>query len=362
MDLRLEQPKNREAWNKAVLSLPEPRLLQSWEWGAFKGRHGWQPTRYLWTDSSTRAGPAPAPRAAASILARRAGPLPLRVMYVPKGPILDVLNEPLLDHILDELARIARRRRALFIKIDPDVEPGTPQGDRVLDALRRRGWQRSDEEIQYRNTILLDLTPSEDELLMNMKSKWRYNVRLAQRKGVTIRQGTKDDLGLLYAMVEETAERAGFVIRPEPYYHDAWGSFMGRDLAVPFIAEFEGQPIAMVIIYSFGQRAIYMVGASLDLHRDTMPNNLLQWEAITWAKDHGCTVYDMWGAPDQLDESDPMWGVYRFKKGFGGRFVETIGAWDYPVSPAGYRLYVALKPRILAAMRWLHWHTPTEHH
>jgi len=356
MALQLEEVMEQSVWDRAVLNLPAPRLLQSWAWGAFKGRHGWQPTRYLWTDPDSGAA-----RAASSILTRRASPLPIRVMYVPKGPILDHLNEPLLDQILTELARIARRRRALFIKIDPDVELATPQIDRVLTALRRRGWQRSNEEIQFKNTLLIDLTASEDELLMNMKSKWRYNVRLAQRKGVTVRQGTTDDLGLLYKMYEETAERAGFVIRPEPYYRDAWGSFMERNLALPFIAEFEGRPIAMVIIYSFGRRAIYMYGASLDLHRDKMPNNLLQWEAINWAKDHGCTIYDMWGAPDELDESDPMWGVYRFKKGFGGRFVETIGAWDYPVSPTGYRLYVTLKPRLLAALRWLHWHTPSDH-
>ena len=355
MDLELKHPASQRAWDQALLNLPAPHLLQTWAWGAFKSRHGWQPSRRLWVNPETDH-----PRAAASVLSRRLGHLPVEVMYVPKGPILDYTDSALIDRVLDGLEKMARRSRALFIKIDPDVEPGAPEGKATLTALRRRGWRRSDEEIQFRNTVLLDLRPSLDELLMGMKSKWRYNVRLAKRKGVTIRPGTSDDLPLLYEMYQETAERGDFVIRPKAYYHDAWGAFIAQDLAQPFIAEVEGQPVAMVIIYRFGERAIYMYGASLIHHRDKMPNNLLQWEAIQWAKERGCTVYDMWGAPDELDESDPMWGVYRFKKGFGGEFVEHIGAWDYPTTGAGYRLYRAVMPRVLAAMRWLHWRRTSE--
>jgi lipid II:glycine glycyltransferase (peptidoglycan interpeptide bridge formation enzyme) len=281
-------------------------------------------------------------------------------MYVPKGPVLDYGDGALLKHVLDWLETTARRRRALFIKIDPDVEVGSPEGRHTLTTLRSHGWCRSQEQIQFQNTVLLDLTPSLDSLLMGMKSKWRYNVRLAERRGVTVRHGTRDDLPLLYDMYEDTASRAGFVIRPEAYYHDAWGSFMQSGLAQPLIAEVEQQPVAMVIVYRFGERAIYMYGASLTDHRDKMPNNLLQWEAMQWAKEHGCTVYDMWGAPDELDESDPMWGVYRFKKGFGGEFVEHIGAWDYPASSIGYGLYKVGMPRLLATLRRLHWLTTPE--
>jgi lipid II:glycine glycyltransferase (peptidoglycan interpeptide bridge formation enzyme) len=276
-------------------------------------------------------------------------------MYVPKGPILDYGDQPLLNRVLGRLETIARRERALFIKIDPDVERGTDEGEDVVASLQRRGWRRSEEEIQFRNTVLLDLTPSLDDLMMGMKSKWRYNVRLARRKGVTVQHGTRADLPMLYDMYQESADRAGFVIRPESYYQDAWGSFMEQGLAQPLIAEVEGEPVAMVIVYRFGRQAIYMYGASLSLHRDKMPNNLLQWEAIRWAKERGCSVYDMWGAPDELDESDPMWGVYRFKIGFGGEFVEHIGAWDYATSRLGYDLYQVAMPRVLAAMRWLHW-------
>jgi lipid II:glycine glycyltransferase (peptidoglycan interpeptide bridge formation enzyme) len=203
--------------------------------------------------------------------------------------------------------------------------------------------------------MLLYLARDPDEILAAMKSKWRYNVRLARRRGVTARQGTLADLPLLYQMYAETAARDGFVIRPEEYYHDAWGNFIEAGLAQPFIAEAENEAIAAVIIFQFGKRAWYMYGASRNVHREKMPNHLLQWEAMLWAHEQGCTVYDMWGAPDVLTESDPMWGVCRFKQGFGCEFTEHIGAWDFAISRLGYWLYSNVMPRALAAMRWLYW-------
>lgn len=355
MKLRIVQSSTREKWNKTLLELPNPHLLQTWEWGSFKSRHDWRPTRCVFVEQDTDK-----PRAAASVLTRRLRPVPLSVMYVPKGPVVDYTNDDLVNSVLHRLEKAAEQARALFIKIDPDVRQDTELGEMVLGTLRQRGWRRSDREIQFRNTVLLDLTPSLDDLLMDMKSKWRYNVRLAKRKGVSVRAGTEDDLPLLYNMYEETAQRGGFVIRPQSYYRDAWGSFAQAGLAQPLIAELRGEPLAMVIVYRFGERAYYMYGASYSRHRDTMPNHLLQWEAIGWAKQRGCTTYDMWGAPDELDQADPMWGVYRFKKGFGGELVQHIGAWDYPSSRPLYWVYSVAIPWLMAAMRWLHWRRSEE--
>jgi lipid II:glycine glycyltransferase (peptidoglycan interpeptide bridge formation enzyme) len=156
-------------------------------------------------------------------------------------------------------------------------------------------------------------------------------------------------------MYKETSQRNEFVIRPQEYYRDAWGSFIEAGLAQPLIAEVEDQAVAMIILFRFGKWAWYMYGASRTIHREDMPNHLLQWEAIQWAKAQGCTTYDMWGAPDELDESDPMWGVYRFKKGFGAELAQHIGAYDYPTSRLGYWLYSVAMPRLLALMRRRHW-------
>jgi lipid II:glycine glycyltransferase (peptidoglycan interpeptide bridge formation enzyme) len=335
-------------WNTAVLSLPNPHVLQSWEWGDFKARHGWTPTRLVWRDGDPPWSPV---LAAASVLRRRASPLPFGVLYVPKGPLLNWGDAAHCDRVLADLETAARRRRAIFVKIDPDV----PADDvAVVTLLRRRGWQPSAEQVQFRNTLLQDLTLDEDELLAGMKPKTRYNVRLAAKKGVVVRPGGRTDLPLFYHLYAETAARDGFIIRPFAYYEDAWGSFIDAGLARLFLAEHDVQPLAGVVVFRFGPTAWYMYGASRSAGRELMPNHLLQWEAMRWARAHGCTTYDWWGAPDRLDESDPMWGVYRFKEGFGARFVAHIGAWDFPVSRPLYWLYTVAMPRYLDLMRSRH--------
>jgi peptidoglycan pentaglycine glycine transferase (the first glycine) len=230
----------------------------------------------------------------------------------------------------------------------------TPQGAAVVAALRRRGWRASAEQIQFRNTVMLDLTLDEDALLGAMKPKTRYNIRLAGRKDVIARPGGPDDLLRIYDMYAETAARDDFIIRPFDYYCDAWGDFVAAGLAQPFVAEFEGELLAALILFRLGRTAWYMYGASSNRHRNRMPNHLLQWEAIRWARAEGCTSYDFWGAPDQADESDPMWGVYRFKAGFGGHFVRHIGAYDYPVSRPLYWFYTVAMPRYLDRLRARH--------
>jgi len=335
-------------WNQALERLPTPHILQTWQWGALKERYGWRAQHWLWQVRDE-------PQAAALALTRRVRPLPIRVMYVPKGPVLDYARGPLVECVLADLEEMARSERVLSVKIDPDVRANDPVGAEWASRLQRRGWLLSPEQIQFRNTSLVDLTPSLDDILAQMKSKWRYNVRLAQRQGVAVREGTYDDLPLLYRMYAETSERDRFVIRPEAYYRDAWESFIEAGLARPLIAAVGGEPVAMVVLFRFGCRAWYMFGASRALHRDCMPNHLLQWEAIRWAKAQGCTAYDLWGAPDVMDESDPMWGVYRFKAGFGARLVRHAGAYDHPVSRPGYRVYMAVAPRVLALLRWRHW-------
>jgi len=248
---------------------------------------------------------------------------------------------------LGDLERFAHQSRAIFIKMDPDLPP-------PFSLQERREWIESTEQIQFRNTVLLDLAPSEDELLAAMKPKTRYNIRLASKKGVSVRPADIADIETLYMMYAETSRRDGFIIRPLAYYHDAWSSFVEAGLAQPFIAEVEGEPVAGLVLFRFGSRAWYMYGMSRDAHRDKMPNHLLQWEAIRWMKAHGCSVYDWWGAPDELSESDPMWGVYRFKEGFGGAFTVHIGAHDFPASKFWYWMYTVAMPRVLELMRRRH--------
>ena len=345
-------------WNSAVSHLPGAHILQTREWAQFKARTGWHPLPCLWRD------PQGAVQAAAMVL-RRAAPGGFSVLYVPRGPLVDWNDPQHAARVSADLQSLAKEQHAIFIKIDPELVvglgvPGTEGASTAsvpaLEQLKAGGWRISEEQIQFRNTVWLDLHGDEQDWLARMKQKTRYNIRLAQRKGVRVRPAAPDEMPLLYRMYAETSVRDGFVIRDESYYTTLWRSFMERGMAEPLIAEVAGsqpQPevVAAVVPFFFANRAWYLYGMSRDAHRDKMPNYLLQWEAMRRAKARGCVQYDLWGAPDTFDEHDSMWGVYRFKEGLGGQVARFAGALDYPVNGMLYVLYTRVLPRVLDLMR-----------
>ncbi len=338
---------DRDTWNNNLRILPHAHILQTWEWGDFKqATTGWTPTRLIFRQDETVL-------AMASLLERRIGPL--RVIYVPKGPVFQS-NAPTAD-VLSHLERQARA--AVWLKIDPDIVAATgeddnqpdPDGTAFIELLKQRGWRSSADQVQFRNTITIDLTRSEDQILAAMSQNTRRKVRTAAKKNVTIREGSTADLDTLYRLYRVTGERDDFLIRPPDYYRRAWQDFIEAGLAHVLIAELDGQAIAHVILMHFGQKCWYFYGASSNEERNRMPNYALQWEAMRWAKKQGYSVYDMWGAPSVFDESDPMWGVYGFKRGFRGTVTRYVGAWDYAPLPPLYTAYTRLWPRILQWMR-----------
>jgi len=371
-------------WNSIISKLPNPHFLQSYEWGQVKAKYGWSPLYAVWdADGQWKVESDPnllstfhAPVAATLILKRQilnnGFAARVSILYAPKGPLLDWTNEPLRNRVLNDLQSFAKKQGAIFLKMDPDVVLGTgvPQseedviensGQAVISELKRRGWEYASDQIQFKNTVLIDLNPTEEELLARMKPKTRYNVRLAEKKGISLRVGALDDLSSLYKMYAETSVRDGFVIRDEGYYKTVWQTFMSTPqspisspqspFAEPLIAEVDNEPVAAIFVFYFAGRAYYVYGMSRDAHREKMPTYLLQWEALKRAKSKGCTVYDLWGAPDVFDESDSMWGVYRFKEGLGGKVLRTLGAWDFAPSPLWYKMYSEIIPRVLDVMR-----------
>ncbi|MFZ5881530.1 MAG: lipid II:glycine glycyltransferase FemX [Chloroflexota bacterium] len=374
-------------WNVLISQLPNPHFLQTYEWGQVKAKYGWTPLYAVWgANGEFKVETHPEhlssflfPVVAAALILkksviRRGFAARLSILYAPKGPLMDWGNESLRGRVLDDLQSFARKQGAIFLKLDPDVVLGTgvPNSDgdsvhnggqAVMSALARRRWVYSSDQIQFRNSVLIDLHPTEDEMLARMKQKTRYNVRLAEKKGVVLRVGNQEDLGMLYKMYAETSVRDGFVIRDEGYYQTVWTLFMSNverlpfnvsfdsPCAIPLIAEVDGDPVAAIFVFMFAGRAYYVYGMSREAHREKMPTYLLQWEAMKRAKAAGCTVYDLWGAPEVFDESDSMWGVYRFKEGLGGQVVRTLGAWDYAPNPLWYKLYAEVMPRLLDVMR-----------
>jgi peptidoglycan pentaglycine glycine transferase (the first glycine) len=350
-------------WNSLIKTFPTAHILQSWEWGEFKKRTtGWTPERLVYHDADAVA--------AVSLLTRKAGPF--RVIYAPKGPLFAEHDSPHTEAVLKDLAELARKRRAVWLKIDPDIivgrgvpdiaaltdedRPNRPNdfGQGVINFLKDNGWHFSDDQPQFRNTFYLDLTADEEEILAGMNQSTRRKLRQADKKGVTVRPANgEDDLKRLYDIYDVTSERQDFIIRPEDYYLDLWSSFQKAGLAHILVAEVEGQVVGGVVLFHFGQRVWYFYGMSANKYRNHNPNHALQWEAIQWAKSNGYKLYDWWGAPDEFHEDDPMWGVYRFKDGFGGEVVRHIGAWDYvPFQPL-YFVYTQIMPRVINLMKRL---------
>jgi lipid II:glycine glycyltransferase (peptidoglycan interpeptide bridge formation enzyme) len=351
----LEYPDPAE-WDAVLANLPGAHILQSVQWADQKKANGWLPIYLTWTDSYANV-------VAATVLHRKSIPVLGRLfgtclLYAPRGPLLARQDLDLASQVISGLEIFAGKARAIFIKIDPEIpigwdldETADPFGRRFADELSRRGWRYSQDQIQFRNTILLDLRPDETDLLNRMKQKTRYNIRLAERKGVTVRKGQSADLPVLYQMYVETAYRVGFVIRTRDYYLDVWQSLMDSGMATPLIAEAAGEAVAGMVLFHYAGRAYYFYGMSTDKYRDWMPNHLLQWRAMQYAKSLGCSTYDFWGAPDQFDPSDSMHGVYRFKEGFNGRILRGLGAWDYTSSTGLYSLYTKIMPFLLEILR-----------
>jgi lipid II:glycine glycyltransferase (peptidoglycan interpeptide bridge formation enzyme) len=335
-------------WNRLIVDLPRAHLFQTREWAEVKSKVGWEATPLVWKDNSGEI------RAAALVLTRsmrmfRYGPK-LSIMYIPRGPLLDWRDRALREEVIVDLQTFARAGKALFLKVDPELMVGTgvpgqegsaddETGMTALREMKERGWRFSTSQVQFRNTVTLDLSGDEDEWLKRMKQKTRYNLRLAQRNGVAVREAEPEEYPDLYRMYAETSVRDGFMIRPEQYYLDVWEIFRNAGLVSPLVAEVNGEKIAGLVLFHFGKTAWYLYGMSTSQHREKMPNYLLQWEAMRRAREKGCLKYDLWGAPDKFTETDAMAGVFRFKTGLGGVVERTCGAWDYVVSPIGYALY-----------------------
>lgn len=336
-------PSTFETWHQFVAAHPNGNLLQTAQWGMLKDAFGWD-----WDVVTVGED---TPQAGALVLYRS---LPLKIgtlAYVPRGPVVDWQDEALVGQLLTEIERAARRRRAWACWLEPEALDGTHAEARLADL----GYTRTDRTIQPRSTILIDITPPEDDILMTMKSKTRYNIRLAGRKDVDVRLGRQEDVDIYYDMMETTGERDEFGIHDRAYYRRAFELFAPQDQVALFIAEYEGQPLAGIMAFAVGEKAWYISGASSNRERNRMPTYALQWAAIRWAKARGCRFYDLWGIPD-VDEatleatfaerSDGLWGVYRFKRGFGGEVVRYTGLWERPLNP----LY-PLAARIYPAMQ-----------
>lgn len=314
---------NRIEWDAFLTRYPQAHLLQTGEWGDLKIPFGWSPERIQTGDTG------------AQILFRRL-PLGFSIAYIPKGPLGKDWQI-----LWPEIDQLCQRRRAIFLKVEPDawMEQEAEYQDQFKGFFPAA-------TIQPRRTIVVDLSGSEDELLARMKQKTRYNIRLAQKKDVTVRES--NDLDEFQRLMRTTGVRDDFGVHSIEYYQRAYQLFSASGKAALLQAEFDGKALAALMVFAAGGRAWYLYGASSDEERNRMPAYLLQWEAMRWAVAKGCRSYDLWGVPDEDEEqlesqfeerSDNLWGVYRFKRGFGGSLMRSATAWDKVYQPILYRAY-----------------------
>ena len=343
----------RAEWDGWLGSSPGGgHVLQSYEWGEFKRRQGWRPIRLVLERKGEVVG-------LGQFLAYNTAPVPGVLLYSPKGPWLPWHNEEAVRAFFKGVRIVAERVGAHTVKIEPEV---LEQQKDVKVLLEDVGFHKARYDLNIKSTLAVDLNRSEEDLLAKMKSRTRYNVRLAARKGVEVVESElEESFQTFYEWMKTTSERKeGYVLRrSRDYLHSVMRAMHDAGRGHLFFAEHEGTPLAGMYVFTFGEKYWYMYGASSDEKRNLKPNYILQWEVMRWAKERGLTHYDMVGVPkpEDLDESSSLWGVYKFKEGFGGELVDTIGCFDlsvrrthaaawYKFEPVYYRLYYKLKNNV----------------
>jgi len=338
MDIR--QIQDQHAWDAFVASRERSQFLQSWAWGEFQHKNGRQIFRYGFFNGSELNGVA--------LVIEMPLPFGQTYWFVPRGPVIENANERnAMRECVQGICAEAKNANTLFVRVEPPISASAGSPLEKLGAIQSRAIQPAD-------TQYLSLQPTEEELLQAMHEKTRYNIRLAERKGVHIRTAGVEGVPDFWKLNEETTARDGFRSHGQEYYQNMFEA-LPADTLMLYLAEYEGQVIAANIVSTFGDTTTYMHGASSNTARNVMAPHLLQWRQIQDAKKRGSAWYDFWGiAPSQLvhrshtdgtgvgDASarqHPWAGITRFKQGFGGELVSFVGTFDIPVKPFAYGLY-----------------------
>ena len=356
-------------------------FLQSAFWAAFKARHGWQSVFFATENTGGGSGVrqiAPHERTEgqqfASVLVRtfKKGALHFSVAYAPMYPVFPSGegaqgNDDFETVFRSSLADFAKAvapilpKDTICVRFDPALNfDAIQQRDAFAKAFSpqaaRKTTRRQPQvikaasDIQPPDTVLLSLAPTKDEILAGMKSKWRYNVRLADKKGVTVSHFAACDEGFaqafdsFFVLFMETSRRDAVEFHEKDYYQDLLEAGSKADQATKvrlYLAYHEGEALAGIIVLFCKDEAVYLYGASGNRKRNLMPSYLLQWTAICDAKDAGCAVYDFYGCPPTDNVHHPMHGLFLFKTGFGGKLVHRAGTYDALLKRHWYALFSA---------------------
>jgi lipid II:glycine glycyltransferase (peptidoglycan interpeptide bridge formation enzyme) len=314
MDLRIITDKDKTKYNKLV-----NHVIQSWEWGEFRKSLGLPLLRYgvYQNGKLTKAF---------QLTLHKIPFTSQYVGYLPKGPLPD-------KELKEALEKIGIENNCTLIKVEPNVLV-----DEVPLYSIDPNFSPSPKPLFTKYNFLLDLTPSPETLLANLSQKTRYNVRLAQKKGVVVEERTDDKAFEIFLKMHfETTQRQGFHSHNSEYHRKLWKILRDADMARVLIAFYPSSPNSSTLIplsawmlFNFKDKLYYPYGASSIEYKEVMANNLVAWEAILLGKKLNCKTFDMWGAAHspEPDRSDPYYGFHTFKKGYGGKLVEYLGTYD----------------------------------
>lgn len=331
--MRFVDEKSKEEYKNFLEGHERCNFQQSLEWG--KVKDSWTNEVVLAEDENGNI------IGSLSVLIRKI-PIFGNLMYSSRGPVCDIHDEKVLKQLTDGVKELAKKYHAFVLKIEPDIKSDDKEFREIVTKL---GYKIKDdakdfsEEIQPRYVFRLDIKgKTEDEIFAGFHQKTRYNIRLATKKGVTVKEGTKEDLKDFHKIMVETGSRDGFIIRSLEYFEKMYDELAPEHMKL-LMAYYEGKPISGVIPIMYGNKTWYLYGASSNEYRNVMPNYLLQWEMIKLAISRGDDIYDLRGVSGVVDESHPQYGLYRFKKGFGAEFTEFLGEIYIPFKPMWYELY-----------------------
>lgn len=328
MSWRLEAVADGARWDAFVQSRAAYSITQAFAWGELKGAFGWRPRRYLLFEGDRAL-------AGVQVLGK---PVPLlggELWYAPRGFLTNYADAAALTALTAAIKEEARRAYAATLLLEPMVPAAAD-----LSVLRQLGYRETPRHVQPLTTLGLDLGRSEEDLLAGMERRTRYNVNLAARKGVAVRASTSpEDLRIFHELLADTTDRKHFLVHNLPYYEKTLALF-GATSTLLF-AEHEGDLLAAAFILGFGRYAYYAHAASAAIKRELKAANLLVWEAIRWAKGRSFAAFDFWGIPREPHEDNPLYGVYTFKKGYGGEVVAYAPAYEFTFAPVRARLIAA---------------------
>ena len=415
-----------ERFNSFTSKHDKNHFSQSYEWGVFKSQSpDWSfDTVGLENDNGDLI-------AGALVLIRHLPIIKKTFLYIPRGFVIDFNDKELLKEFTKQMKQYTKSKKAIFFKIDPDIKytnrdvegneiEGSQTNQALVDYLKQIGYkhlgftQDFESSIQPRFTFRLSLEDTTKDLLKNCHPKTRYNIKVAQKKGIEIIEGNYDDLKTFEEIMRVTGSRDGFLTRPLSYFQEMYKTLNPSGMCKLYLAKLnteqalqslqedltktedlitqyenslqsedlnekkrqkisnklepeqnklknlnsqldeikelyakhpQGIIMSGIITTHYGNKSWYLYGASDNVYREFMPNYLIQWHALTNAKTDGYEIYDFFGISGNTSETDPLYGLYRFKKGFGGEFTEFIGEFDYVVSPFWYFVWTTLLPQ-----------------